>query len=171
MDPLYNIWDSSSTPLFARGVDINGEASILENLSFNSVINLEDAKRVGAPKGSIYEWNIPWSLRSGVHCSFLRKALHIYLDYVLTNGMPYFDFDGNAYRYLPTYTCTDLSVQFRTLVVKHRYLTRYDCYLSVRNLFNQLNVRDYYWDFSMGKMPIYLCPFYFDAGVRIGFRL
>ena len=171
MDPLENIWDASLTPLFARGVDVNGEAPILENLSINGVINLEDAKRIGASDGSIYEWNVPWSLRSGIHCSFLHKALHVYLNYVLTNGMPYFDFNERTYRYLPTYTCTDLSVQFRTLVLKHRYLTRYDCYFGVRNLFNQLNVRDYYWDLAMDKMPVYLCPFYFDAGLRAGFRL
>ena len=103
MDPLYNIWDSSSTPLFARGVDFDGEASVVENLSFNTVINVEDAKRIGASPGSIYEWNVPWSLRGGVHCSFLHKALHVYLDYVLTKGMPYFDFSENTYRYLPTY--------------------------------------------------------------------
>jgi hypothetical protein len=172
MDPLLNIWDSSATSrFFARGVDFNGEAPLWENLSINGVINLENARRIGAIEGSLYEWNIPWSFRSGVHCSFLHKALHVYLDYVLTNGMPYYDFNLNTYRYLPVYTTTDLSVQFRTLVVKHRYLTRYDAYLDIRNLFNRLNVRDYYWDYIMEKMPIYLCPFYFNAGVRVGLRL
>jgi Gram-negative bacterial tonB protein. len=175
MDPLDNIWDTSATsPLFARGMDFNGEVQLLENLSINGVINMEDAKRIGAAVGSIYEWNIPWSFRGGVHCSFFHKALHIYLDYVLTNGMPYFDFNENTYSYLPTFNRLDFSVQYRTLVLKHRYLTRYDCYLNLRNisdLVNMANIRDYYWDYSMAKYPIFLCPFLCEAGIRIGLRL
>ena len=174
MNPLSNIWDSSTTPLFARGVDFDASAQVFENLSLNGVVNIEDAKRIGALQGSIYEWNIPWSLRGAVHYSFLRKKFHVYLDYVLTNGMPYFDFSENAYSYLPTYSRADLSVQYRTLVLKHRYLTRYDCYFNIRNFserVNTPNIRDYYWDNSMKKKPIYLSPWFFDLGVRVGFRL
>jgi hypothetical protein len=172
LNPLDNIWDSSSTsPLFARGIDINGEAPVLENLSFNGVINLEDAKRVGAAEGSIYEWNVPWSVRGGAHYSLFHKSLHLYLDYVLTNGLPYFNFNTNAYLYLPAYRCMDFSIQYRTIAVKHRYLTRYDGYFGVRNLFDRVNVREYYWNYLMQKRPIYLCPFCIDAGVRIGLRL
>jgi TonB family protein len=174
MNPLLNIWDSSTTPFFARGVDFDAEAPIFENLSLNGIVNIEDAWRIGASQGSIYEWNVPWSFRGGVHCSFFHKALHVYLDYVLTKGMPYFDFSENTYSYLPTYSRADLSIQYRTLVIKHRYLTRYDCYFNIRNFSEQVNrpnIRDYYWDYYMNKQPIYLSPWFFDAGVRVGFRL
>jgi len=174
MNPLYNIWDSTTTPLFARGVDFDAEAPVVENLSLNTVINVENAHRIGASPGSIYEWNVPWSFRGGVHCSFLHKALHVYLDYVLTKGMPYFDFSENTYSYLPTYNRADLSVQYRMLVLKHRYFTRYDCYFNIRNFSEQVNmpnIRDYYWDYYMDKQPIYLSPWFCDVGVRVGFRL
>ena len=67
-----------------------------------------------------------------------------------------------------------MSIQYRTLVIKHRYLTRYDCYLDFRNpldLVQMANIRDYYWDYPMVKKPIFLSPFFCEAGVRIGFRL
>jgi TonB family protein len=175
----YNVWNSSSAsaqPLFAKGIDCNAEVQLVQNLSLNGIVNIEDAKRINADDNSLYEWNVPWSVRSGVHYSFVHKSLHLYLNYVISKGLPYCDFGTQhtnvpVYKAVPYYERTDLSIQFRTQTLHHRYLTRYDGYLTVCNLFNQWNVRDYYWDKSMTKRAIYLCPVCFDMGVRVGFRL
>ena len=103
LDPLYNIWKKSSTsPLSAQGVDIDAEVQLLNNVALNGAVNIEDAQRVDAAEGDLYEWNVPWSVRSGAHCSFVKKYIHVYIDYVVSKGMPYFDFNEKT---ISVFTC------------------------------------------------------------------
>jgi hypothetical protein len=129
------------------------------------------AQRSSLRNDSLYEWEIPWTFRCGAHLSFLEERVHVYGDYVLTKGLPYYSFLVNEYEALPDYGRMDISVQYRTQPKNNRLLTRYDCYFNVNNLFDQVNVRDYYWNESMRQVPIFLSQLSVDIGVRLGFRL
>ena len=75
------------------------------------------------------------------------------------------------YLRLPDYGRTDLSLQYRATPVHNRFFTRFDAFFNVYNLFDNLNVRDYFWTAGMHRIPIYLSPINCDMGVRLGFRL
>jgi hypothetical protein len=173
MNPLLFIWDTAATtPLSAHGVDIEGALQPFRWLALHGTLNLSWAQRSGAGSpDSLYEWNIPWTARTGMHCSFLNQRLHLYFDYILTKGIPYYDFAAKKYIALPNYGRADISLQYRTPMQPHRFLTRYDAYFEAHNLFDEFNIRDYYWGPSMRRKAIILCPFDLDMGLRAGFRL
>ena len=172
MTPLLNVWDTSkTTSLFARGVDLDAEIRPLQWATVHGSLNLAWAQRSSLHNDSLYEWEIPWTFRCGVHLSFLEERVHVYGDYVLTSGLPYYNFPANEYQALPDYGRVDISLQYRTEPKNNRLLTRYDCYCNVNNLLDQLTVRDYYWNEQMGQVPIFFSRFSIDFGVRLGFRL
>jgi hypothetical protein len=172
MNPLLNVWDTSkTTSLFARGVDLDAEIRPLQWATVHGSLNLAWAQRSSLHNDSLYEWEIPWTFRCGVYLSFLEERVHVYGDYVLTSGLPYYNFPANEYHALPDYGRVDISLQYRTEPKNNRLLTRYDCYCNVNNLLDQLTVRDYYWNEQMGQVPIFFSRFSIDFGVRLGFRL
>lgn len=172
MDPMMNIWDSAATTaLSAHGVDIEGELQPLRWAAVHGTLNLAWARRPNDQQDSPYEWEIPWTIRSGVHCSFLGNCLHVYADYILTKGLPYYDFNEKQYLRLPEYARMDISIQYRSPIQHHRFLTRYDCYFNVYNALDNENIRDYYWNRQMQIVPLWLTPLNCDLGLRLGFRL
>ncbi len=172
MDPMLNIWDTAgTTALFAEGVDIDGELQPFSWAAIHGALNLASAQRSKDNHDSLYEWEIPWTIRGGLHCSFLRNLVHLYLDYTLTKGLPYYDFNEKAYLELPDYGRLDVSVQYRSPIQPNRFITRYDAYFNVYNALDTYNVRDYFWNRQMQRMPIWLSPVNCDMGLRLGLRL
>lgn len=180
MDPLLFAWDpEQTTPVLATGADGEGRWQVASWIELSSSVNLSWAQRlVGGEEeeeeGRMYEWNIPWTMRNGIHAQF-GGGYHCYLTTICAHGMPYFDAPAGAYTYLPTYEKLDLSLQYRNTKIKHRYITRYDGYVNVTNvqqLYKPLfNVRDFYWIDTMQRRGVSLSVFVFELGVRFGFRL
>ena len=69
------------------------------------------------------------------------------------------------------YKRVDAKAQFGQPTHGHRYLTRYDAYVDVTNVFGWVNAREYYWDPDMAQHPILLQPRLVSLGLRLGFRL
>jgi hypothetical protein len=69
------------------------------------------------------------------------------------------------------YKRVDLKIQLNQRVEKHRFLTRYDAYVEVGNIFDWPNVREYYWDYDMARLPIFLERIEIAFGLRLGFRM
>jgi hypothetical protein len=173
MNPLLYTWDkTSTTPLYAKGVDFEGEVKVCKWLSLKSSLNLSDVERRIDNKDSLYEWGIPWTVRNGAHLVFGDYSqFHIYLNYVLSHGLPYYDFITNRYDYLPEYKNLNIGIQYRSVILKNRYFTRYDAYFNLLNVLDNGNIRDYYWDNLMNTRRVYLSPFNLEFGARFGFRL
>jgi TonB family protein len=172
-NPILYRWDTSATtPLQARGVDFDCSMQPLWWLSLHGALNLSQAWRTSAAGvDSSYEWNVPWSARMGMHCTFFRQRFHCYIDYILSKGVPYYNFNAMKYLTLPDYKRFDVSLQYRTPMKPHRFLTRYDAYFEAHNLFDRLNIRDYYWTPAMQRRALVLAPFDLEVGLRCGFRL
>jgi hypothetical protein len=173
MDPLLNTWDSKkTTPMIAEGVDFESEIQLWQWMAVNGAVNLSQAQREGnGNHDSLYEWNVPWTVRGGVHFT-IKKYFHWYINGIMMKGLPYYDFTDKKYEYLPNYDRTDMSFQFRAPVKPNRLLTRYDGYFEVNNISDIYDgIRDYYWDGNMRRTPIFLHTMYVECGVRVGFRL
>jgi hypothetical protein len=172
MDPLKSIWDTSATtPVFAQGVDIDAQIQAFQWMALHGICNLLNTHRLTGSGDSIYEWNVPWTLRGGLHVTFFHQKAHLYLDYIASKGLPYFDFNEKRYCPIRNYSRFDISLQYRNPIVRHRYFTRYDAYFNITNTVDAINVRDYYWDSTMHRRPIFLGPILMDIGLRAGFRL
>ena len=172
MDPLYETWKKSRlSTVTSKGVDCDLNVQPFKWLEMNGVVNITQAHR-GEEIDSIYEWNIPLTLRGKIHLIFCNTMLHLYINGIKSEGLPYYDFKEKKYLSLPDYKRLDFTLQYRSKKLEHRYLTRYDAYFIVTNILDNRNVRTYYWDSLMNKYPVYLNgPMYVEIGVRLGFRL
>ncbi|MDD5673120.1 MAG: hypothetical protein PHC61_03065 [Chitinivibrionales bacterium] len=173
MDPLLFAWNPAlATPLLAEGIDASADLQFFKWVSLRSVCNLSQAQRATNTGSSIYEWNIPLSLKNGLHFNFGNfDEYHLFVNYSFSRGLPYFDFNESKYLRLPDYHGLDFSLQYRNGIIHNRYLTRFDAYFNVLNPLDFINVRDYYWDPSMQKDALTLGFSKMEAGLRLGFRL
>jgi hypothetical protein len=172
MNPLLNIWDTAgSTPVLGRGVDVDVTLQPFRFLALRQVLNFSDASRIANKLKSTYEWNNPWTLRTGVHFTLCNQQVHLYFDYLKSKGLPYFDFNEKQFLQTRNYSRLDCNFQYRSKMLRHRYFTRYDAYFNITNLFSVDNIREYYWNQGMVRQPVYLGPILMDIGFRVGFRL
>lgn len=173
LDPLLKAWDPvCSTPLKAAGVDCDVELKPLRWLELKGAVNISRAYRDN-DGDSIYEWGIPLTFRGRATFRMYHDLLYFYIEGKFNDGLPYFDFVQKRYERLPHYQRVDISFQYRSPILKHRFLTRYDVYFRTSNLVGKYyNVRTYYWDCGMMRHPIDLSgPVYTEVGARLGFRL
>ncbi|MBN2036075.1 MAG: TonB family protein [Chitinispirillaceae bacterium] len=172
MDPLLSAWDERlTTPMFGEGVDVDAEVFLREWISWKCAVNLSRADRIKNDTLIRYELNAPWTFRSNLHLNY-RKRFHIYLKGITTSLSPYYDFVLSRYSPLPLFMRWDLNLHYRTERPKHRFLTRYDGYFNINNVWGGMNVSDCYWDRSMTRQNIPMCSWaIMELGVRLGFRL
>lgn len=173
LDPLLKAWDPvCSTPLKAAGVDCDLEVKPCRWLELNGAVNISRAYRDN-DGDSTYEWGIPFTFRGRATFRMFHDLLYFYLEGKFNDGLPYFDFVQKRYERLPHYQRVDISFQYRSPIIKHRFLTRYDVYFRTSNLVGKYyNVRTYYWDYGMRMHPIDLSgPVYTEVGARLAFRL
>lgn len=172
MDPYLTTWFSpQTTGLVAKGVDADVEYHLKDWAVLHTAANFADASRMRNGRKMIYEWNNPFTLRSGSHLSFSNNRVHWYVDYVFSKGLPYYDFNAAGYRKLPDYSRIDMSLQYRVSKGMHRFITRYDGYINVFNLTDSFNIRGYYWDARLNRRSLFLGGIWFDMGLKAGFRL
>lgn len=175
LDPVRKIWDpSGSTPLTAFGVDLEARGNPASFAECYASLNLANAHRSNGESASMqYEWSLPWTVRSGVHLFDKKERLHLYVNYIISSGLPYYDFKEETYGELPRYRSLDLSFQYRTLFY-NSVLKRLDCYFGFRNMMDlveRTNIRDYYWNSLGYRNAVYLGFGRVDLGLRFGVKL
>ena len=173
LDPILRTWiPDAATPLVAAGADFDAEVQLFRWLAFNGAANLSHTRRRASGGGSFYEWDVPWGGRGTLHLQFGKEnQVHLYCNGYLYDGFPVADTDGSAASRLPQYRRMDLNVQYRSRIINHRHLTRYDAYFNFFNLTGRFNAADYYWDETAQWHMIPLGDMFCELGVRLGFRL
>lgn len=179
LDPVKQIWDpSGSTPVLAEGADFDFRISPASWAEFSTALNLADTRRLSSKSDSLlsYEWNLPWTIRAGLHLHSRSDRYHLYLDYIRTKGLPYYDLDNKEYEALPDYQSLDMNFQLRTFSSPQRFINKLDFYVTLKNLFSLLgkmntNARDYYWDENGLRQPIFLGGGRMDIGARFGIKM
>lgn len=176
LDPVKQIWNpKGSTPVRAFGTDIDFRIVPISWAELSAALNFADSRRLNSKNDSLaYEWNLPWTVRSSLHLHSKSDRLHLYVDYIRSKGLPYYDLDNRAYAALPVYRSVDINLQFRTRMPRERHINKLDCYATVKNVLDLLgtsNVRDYYWDSDGSRRSVFLGNGRMDIGMRFGFRL
>jgi len=73
-NPVLLVWDTSATTAFsAKGLDTSMNYDLARWITFYSSISLSDAHRLRGENKFTYEWNSPFSSRTGVHLNFFKK--------------------------------------------------------------------------------------------------
>jgi hypothetical protein len=174
------VWDPSlESRLFLAGISTSTTLSPLEHWTLTLFLDGARAARMYTDHQAEYEWNVPWSGKSILRYSIFSDRLQFFLIGFLSEGLPYREIIGTdtgaayaqEYSRVPVYKRVDLKVQLNQRVEKHRFLTRYDAYVEVANIFDWPNVREYYWDYDMAQLPIFLERIEIAFGLRLGFRM
>ena len=176
LDPVKQIWNpNGSTPVRAFGTDIDFRLVPISCAELSTALNFANSQRLKAKNDSLaYEWNLPWTVRSSLHLYSKGDRIHLYIDYIRSKGLPYYDLDNQAYATLPVYRSIDVNLQFLTRMPRARFVNKLDCYATVKNVLDLLgtsNVRDYYWDRNGNRRPVYLGDGRMDIGARFGIKL
>jgi hypothetical protein len=172
LDPYLYVWNrQSETAMAARGIDADVEYSLKERAVFHVALNFADGHRMKGDTTFPYEWNIPFTARGRSHLIFMDRRIHWYVDYIYSRGLFYYDFNESKYRTLPGYSRINTSIQYRVNKEPHRYITRYDGYVTINNLTDRWNLRGYYWNTSMRRVGLYLSPLWLNMGLKVAFRL
>ena len=192
--PYYYRWDPEHSSSL-RSVGICGEFGYRFNpiLSTRILFDLNRTERKRGETYTVYEWDIPWSVKPHVQLTLMDERLSIHLSGTFTEGLPYHDVvllnDSLYYsalmRRVPWYRRVDLKLQFDQPVKDHRFFTKFSAFVDIINIFDYPqrfkfgrvrnrfweNVREYYWNEYMIKKPVNLEHSTIMAGMRASFRL
>jgi hypothetical protein len=184
-DPGSPWWHpTEETGLLVRGLSLEAELTANQHLALRSITDVSRSQRIDGTQKFAYEWDVPWSNKSILAFKALDGKVKAYLTGLVSAGLPYRDLYanesglafGHTIRRVPFYKRMDLQVQLSQPVDDHRYLTHFDGFIEFRNLLDATsltgeNIREYYWNQDMKKLPILVEPFSFHIGLRVGFRL
>lgn len=170
-DHNYHVWDKSlESNFFSRGFTYSINATF-KHIDAKFSGNIGRANRVINKKHYEYKWEIPWSLKSFIHLRLHKDMIHFHLNTHVSAGVPYRDITQNNKLVKPkAYFRPDISFEYHTKEIKHRYLTRYDIYIGVKNITNFSNPGEVYWDSKEIKYNLNLKPRTFYFGGRFCFR-
>ncbi len=183
LDPIRQVWQQDgATRVLAYGSDFDFRIVPLSWAELSAALNLADAQRLSAAGDPLaYEWNLPWTIRANLHLHSKSDRFHLYVDYIRSQGLPYYDLDNQAYGTLPVYRSLDLNFQIRSILPpplrnlfhSKLFVNKLDCYMTFKNvqdLVHISNVRDYYWDSNGRRQPVYLGFGRVDIGARFGIK-
>jgi len=176
LDPIKQVWKpNGSTPVLAYGADVDCRIAPLSWAELTTALNLANARRQSVTEDSLaYEWNLPWTIRTSLHLHSKNESFHVYIDYICSKGLPYYDLDNQSYDVLPVYRSLDLNFQFHARLPRQRHINLLQCYATLKNVMDLLgtsNVRDYYWNSNGYRRSVYLGNGRMDIGCRFGIRL
>ncbi|MDG5816225.1 energy transducer TonB [Chitinispirillales bacterium ANBcel5] len=170
INPYASVWVGSETdPVRAAGVDWEADLELAEWISVNSTVNYSFAQRKYEQQYREYEWNVPWTITGGAHLNL--SPFHTYLKGIYNSGLFYYDEVPKKYRRLPAYKNLDLSIQYRNEDIDHRFIRRYDVYITCKNLMTTRNITNYYYTNDGSKRPVFGGDFTIDVGLKVGVRL
>ncbi|HUI90706.1 MAG TPA: hypothetical protein VLX68_00525 [Chitinivibrionales bacterium] len=174
------VWDPSlESPLLIGGAAPSVILSLLEHWQLTTMLDLNEATRTYKSGSVPYEWNVPFSGKSILRYRALSGRMQFFLIGFYSTGLPYREIyisdSGPAYAAsfsrVPDYKRVDFKIQFYQPIERLRFLTRFDGYVEVCNVFDWPNIREYYYDFDMAKLPVFLERFGINMGMRLGFRM
>lgn len=194
IDPAHaTIWDPKrESPLAAYGLNFTFTTNSLWNLSLTTTQNFGRSKRIEGGQYIPYEWEIPWSNKTGIRLGDSATAFQCFIMGTMCAGLPYHELGlsngvlafSEQQKRVPVYRNIDLKIQSTQHTIGHRYLTRLDGFVEIHNLLNILdgttssnpnwyweNTREYYWTDNLQKKPVTLEYFWISVGVRIGLQL
>ncbi len=179
LEPGNLVWDPSvESPVLTEGINTTLALSPVEHWTLTMLQDFARANRMYPGGRQLYEWNVPWSQKSILRYSVLSDRLQFFLIGIFSAGLPYRDVvrqDSSVtlssdFSRDSTYKRIDFKVQVNQNIKDNRLLTRYDCYVEVTNIADWTNIREYYWDSNMEKLPVFLDRLGINLGVRLGFR-
>jgi hypothetical protein len=194
IDPAQStIWDPKrESPLTAYGLNFTFATKPLWNMSLTSTQNFGQSKRIENGRYVSYEWEMPWSNKTGIRLGDSATAFQCFIMGTVCAGLPYHELGlsngvlafSEQQKRVPVYRNIDLKIQSAQQTIGHRYLTRLNGFVEVHNLLNILdgttssnpnwfweNTREYYWTDKLEKEPVTLEYFWISVGVRIGLQL
>ena len=161
-------------------------------MSLTSTQNFGQSKRIENGRYVSYEWEMPWSNKTGIRLGDSATAFQCFIMGTVCAGLPYHELGltngilafSNQQKRVPVYKNIDLKVQTSQYILGHRHLTKLCGFVEAHNLFNILdgttssnpnwfweNTREYYWTDKLEKEPVTLQYFWISVGVRIGLQL
>jgi TonB family protein len=184
---FHKIWvPDRETPLLSTGADISVMVYKDKNSFFSIGGSFSNTKRIINGAQSMYEYDIPWNLKSQVHLSDGNGIWNLSASCILSAGLPYYDYlDKNALKRQSIYLRPDFSIEYHSRHIIHRYLRRFDAYFTIINFTDFFNSRllynqgEPYWDywFNGQDQPIpvqrssYLTPWTIIIGGIFYFNL
>jgi hypothetical protein len=171
-ESIIPVWDDSiATPLYSRGINYR------LSLDIGNILDVDLAGMAGASHRIVdgecleYEWNVPWSVKSFLPFHFPREVLHLHLNAIFSDGIPFRDpADNNRLKRGNIYFRPDITVEYRNTTIEHRQFTRYDLYLGILNFARIHNGGEPYWGITMQRNTINLTPLMIVLGGRFAFR-
>lgn len=161
---------SGGTALRGCGVSVGNEWHPLYWLSLENEINFNHAVRIRNGLPAAYEWDVPCTIKIGSRCSFMENRFSAFTRTYFSKGIPYYDHPTYRLLRAPDYVRTDISFNYRSSEVHHRHLTRYDLYMTIKNVTNRKNIRDYCWNQGV-PVPIDLVPLSIEIGAKLAVRM
>jgi hypothetical protein len=161
-------------------------------MSLTSTQNFGQSKRIENGRYVSYEWEMPWSNKTGIRLGDSSTAFQCFIMGTVCDGLPYHELGlangvlafSEQQKRVPVYKNIDLQIQSSQHPMGHRHLTRLNGFIEVHNLLNILdgttssnpnwfweNTREYYWTDKLEKEPVTLQYFWISVGVRIGLQL
>jgi len=170
---------SGATPVLSRSINLQWDLRLKDVATLRVVQNLNKSRRELPAGAQVYEWDLPWSSKAMLGFKMFGGLGKLFVTGQVSSGLPYRKvhqasgvpvYDDRYHRAI-VYKRVDAKAQFGQPTHGHRYLTRYDAYVDVTNVFGWVNAREYYWDPDMAQHPILLQPRLVSLGLRLGFRL
>jgi hypothetical protein len=174
---LSPVWDESSN---ARGKAIGGtltvDAKALERLRLWSSMFLSRSTINGRDGVRSSDWEIPWTLKTALSYSLIKNFMRLYAIGTYAAGLPYHDLIDNGgrlvwnptIRRVPPYKSVDLKCEFSYIIPKSEWHVReFGCYMLATNVTREKNIREYYWDEYLQRLPVTLAYGTYFMGARV----
>jgi len=137
----------TESPLTAYGLNFSFATKPLWNMSLTSTQNFGQSKRIENGRYVSYEWEMPWSNKTGIRLGDSATAFQCFIMGTVCAGLPYHELGlsngvlafSEQQKRVPVYRNIDLKIQSAQQTIGHRYLTRLNGFVEVHNLLNILD--------------------------------
>jgi hypothetical protein len=129
------------------------------------------------------DWEVPYAVSTSLSFAIKPERMKVFAIGNFMRGRPYRDIlpidsafvISDRQLRLPNYTGVDLKFEWRQ-PTDGDFVTEYDAFFLVQNVFDWENVRDFQWyplgieNREVDKLPVRLSPLSFQMGFRVNFR-
>jgi len=188
-------WDpAAATPLLARGLSFEWKLAPWEWLRLALLQNWGRSQRYEKDSAFIYEWDMPWSTKASLAFRPRGEIFQFFIIGVFSEGLPYYAphysqelvpvFSGPMQR-VPSYRRIDLKVQCDYHQTRIPFLSSFQGEVLFSDIVNLLlempwwngvpyvrrNIREYAWNPTLQRQPVFCDDYYIYMGLRLGIRL
>jgi hypothetical protein len=182
--PLSLSWDvDRKASLMAAGGSCQLEIKAGNWIALTTNLSVGRSRVFENGRKSNSDWDVPFANTTSFSLAVVPEKMRLYLIGNFLQGRPYRDVFvldssltwGRNQSRLPDYRCIDLKCEWRQ-PTDGNFITEYDAFILLQNVFDWYNVREYRWfaskkgPLSIEKSPVSLSPAVFYMGGRINFR-